>query len=161
MKHSETPVVNDRFRVLITHYDKNHAGISVAQDVESIDDAMNIAAKNYDDTDTYVVINELTEDDTWGRNWIGERYADGVVRFKRQPNDTCYIATHYLSALINGDVSGLSSEDEYQLEQFAGQYSGCRFDVVTEEFGEMNTYFTTCEVCGNKAMCAKVQVFAS
>jgi len=160
MKHSETPVVNDRFRVLITHFDQSHAGISVAQDVESVDEAMNIASKNYDDTDTYVVINELTEDDKWGRNWIGQREYDGVVRFKRQANDTCHIATHYLSALINGDVSGLEANDEYLLEQFVGQYQGCRFDVVTEEFGEMTTYFTTCEVCDNQAMCAKVKVYA-
>jgi len=146
-------------RVLITHYE-GFEGVSVAQDVESVDDAMNIAMKNYDGADTCVVINELTEGDTWGRNWIGERYADGVVRFKRQPNDTCYIATHYLSALVNLDVSGLSSEDEWHLEEFRSQYRGCRFDVVTEEFGEMTTYFTACEVCDEKAMCAKVQVFA-
>lgn len=146
-------------RVLITHYE-GFNGVSVAQDVESIDDAMNIAMKNYDDTDTYVVINELTDDDTWGRNWIGERHADGVVRFKRQANDMCDIATHYLSALINGDVSGLEANDEYLLEQFVGQYHGCRFDVVTEEFGEMTTYFTTCEVCDKYAMCAKVKVYA-
>jgi len=146
-------------RVLITHYE-GFDGVSVAHDVESIDDAMNIAMKNYDDTDTYVVINELTEDDEWGRNWIGERHADGVVRFKRQPNDTCHIATHYLSALINGDVSGFDAGDEYLLEQFVGQYPGCVFEVVTEEFGEMTTYFTTCEVCDEYAMCAKVKVFA-
>lgn len=147
-------------RVLITHYE-GFNGVSVAQDVESVDDAMNIAMKNYDDTDTYVVINELTDDDSWGRNWIGERHADGVVRFKRQPNDTCHIATHYLPALINGDVSGFEADDEYLLEQFVGQYHGCRFEVVTEEFGEMTTYFTTCEVCDKYAMCAKVKVFAS
>ena len=147
-------------RVLITHYDQSHAGISVAQDVESVDEAMNIASKNYDDTDTRVVINELTEDDEWGRNWVGERYADGVVRFKRQPNDICYIATHYLSALINDDESGLSSEDEWHLHDFVGQYHGCRFEVVTEEFGEMTTYFTACEVCDKQAMCAKVKVYA-
>lgn len=146
-------------RVLITHYE-GFNGVSVAQDVESIDDAMNIAMKNYDDTDTSVVINELTDDDTWGRNWIGERHADGMVRFKRQHNDTCHIATHYLSALINGDVSGLEANDEYLLEQFVGQYHGCHFEVVTEEFGEMTTYFTTCEVCDEYAMCAKVKVFA-
>ena len=146
-------------RVLITHYE-GFEGVSVAQDVESIDEAMNIASKNYDGADTCVVINELTEGDTWARNWVGERYADGVVRFKRQPNDTCYIATHYLSALINDDVSGLSSEDEWYLHEFVGQYHGCRFEVITEEFGEMATYFTACEVSDKRAMCAKVQVFA-
>jgi hypothetical protein len=87
--------------------------------------------------------------------------ADGVVRFKRQANDTCHIATHYLSALINGDVSGLEAGDEYLLEQFVGQYHGCRFDVVTNDDFEMDTYFTTCEVCDKYAMCAKVKVFAS
>lgn len=147
-------------RVLITHYE-GFNGVSVAQDVESVDDAMNIAMKNYDDTDTSVVINELTDDDSWGRNWIGERHADGVVRFKRQANDVCYIATHYLSTLINDDVSGLDAGDEYLLVQFVDSYLGCRFDVVTEEFGEMTTYFTTCEVCNKSAMCAKVKVFAS
>lgn len=146
-------------RVLITHYE-GFNGVSVAQDVESIDDAMNIAMKNYDDTDTSVVINELTDDDTWGRNWIGQREYDGVVRFKRQANDLCHIATHYLPALINGDVSGFEANDEYLLEQFVGQYHGCRFEVSTEEFGEMTTYFTTCDVCGKYAMCAKVKVFA-
>jgi hypothetical protein len=147
-------------RVLITHY-AGFDGVSVAQDVESVDDAMNIAMKNYDDTDTYVVINELTEDDKWGRNWVGEMEADGVVRFKRQANDVCHVASHYLSALINGDVSGLEAGDEYLLEQFVGQYHGCRFEVVAEEFGQMDTYFTTCEVCDKYAMCAKVKVFAS
>lgn len=147
-------------RVLITHYE-GFEGVSVAHEVESVDDAMNIAMKNYDGADTYVVINELTDDDTWGRNWIGERHADGVVRFKRQANDVCHIATHYLPALINGDVSGFDAGDEYHLEQFVGQYQGCRFEVVTEEFGEMTTYFTTCEVCDKYAMCAKVKVFAA
>lgn len=147
-------------RVLITHYDKDHAGISQSHDVRHVEHAMEIASKSYDDTDTYVVINELTEDDAWGRNWIGERKANGNVRFKRQANDVCHIATHYLSALINGDVSGLEANDEYLLEQFVGQYHGCRFDVLAEEFGEMDTYFTTCDVCGKYAMCAKVNVFA-
>jgi len=147
-------------KVLITHFDKNRAGISVSRDVDSLEDAMNFASELYEDTDTFVVINELTEGDKWGRNWVGERHADGVVRFKRRANDTCYIATHYLSALINGDVSGFDSGDEYHLEEFVAQYQGCRFDVVTEEFGEMTTYFTTCEVCDKYAMCAKVKVFA-
>lgn len=147
-------------RFLVTHSSQRHESVSVAQDFESVDDAMNWASKNYDDTDTYVVINELTEGDKWGRNWIGQREYDGVVRFKRQVNDICYIATHYLPALISGDVSGCDAGDEWHLEEFAGQYQGCRFEVVTEEFGEMTTYFKTCEVCEKKAVCAKVKVFA-
>jgi len=149
-------------RVLITHYEESDGreyAVSVAQDVESIDDAMNIATNRY--VDSKVVINELTEDDEWGRNWVGEMEADGVVRFKRQANDVCHVASHYLSALINGDVSGLEAGDEYLLEQFVGQYHGCRFDVVTNDDFEMDTYFTTCEVCDKYAMCAKVKVFAS
>ena len=137
-------------RVLITHYE-GFEGVSVAQDVESVDEAMNIAMKNYDGADTCVVINELTEGDTWGRNWIGERYADGVVNSSVSPTT---LATSPPTTCLRSSIltCRVSVRGRVASREFRSQYEGCQFDVVTEEFGEMTTYFTACEVCDEKAM---------
>ena len=72
--------------------------------------------------------------------------------------DTISIAGHYLSALINGDYSGLSESDENDLDNWFKEYkdSGATyiFDVDSEDAD-----FTTDCVTGLKADCYTVQVF--
>jgi len=63
---------------------------------------------------------------------------------------TYKMATHFLSALINGDESGLSDDEAAQLHAFEQSLPrGGVWDVIDD-----GNNFTRCEVCDLHADCA-------
>jgi len=71
---------------------------------------------------------------------------------KRSDSIEYHISAHYLSALINGDLTGLSDAEEIQLQDF--EYQAQQDAPIGFEFGHFdvpNDYeadFDTCEVSG-------------
>jgi len=70
---------------------------------------------------------------------------------KRSDSIEYHISAHYLSALINGDYSGLTDKEEFQLEEFEYQV---QCDAPTGfEFGHFDVpadyveHFGLCEIC--------------
>lgn len=75
---------------------------------------------------------------------------------------TFYVASHFLPALINGDWSGMNTDDEYALNQFNKdvQHLMDRQNVLTWHWStdadDEGDNFRHCEVTGLKAMCSKL-----
>ena len=73
---------------------------------------------------------------------------------------TFNMGAHFLSAIINGDYSGLSDQDETDLNRFMDnlpdefQLRGGHFDLVEDEGN-----FSRCEVCGLYADCVEVRLY--
>jgi len=66
------------------------------------------------------------------------------------------ISEHLISALINGDYSGLNSEEEKLLNDFVSQYSDYKnatWDVVSQEGN-----FIDCDVTGLFSTCYDVKL---
>ena len=66
------------------------------------------------------------------------------------------ISEHLISALINGDFSGLNSEEKKLLNDFVSQYSDYKnatFDVTSEE-----GHFIDCDVTGLFSNCYDVKL---
>jgi len=68
---------------------------------------------------------------------------------------TYHLAGHYLPALINGDYSGLSDQEEAELNAWidALPVTG-HFDVISEE-----SDFKQCEICELHADCYEVRLY--
>ena len=82
--------------------------------------------------------------------------------------DTITIGSHFLPALINGDLSGLEPGEEFRLEEEHGHYiSEAAYahpnrDVATiiyDPIGE-ESHFARCQWCGLMADCYDVNVIA-
>jgi phage gp45-like len=71
---------------------------------------------------------------------------------KRSDSIEYHISAHYLSALINGDITGLSDAEEIQLQDF--EYQAQQDAPAGFEFGhfsyspDYSEDFANCEVCG-------------
>jgi hypothetical protein len=68
------------------------------------------------------------------------------------------ISTHFASAIINGDYSGLNDQDEAELTQFldALPVNNGHFDLVNYD-GEF--FFSRCEVCGLYSECLEIRLY--
>ena len=62
------------------------------------------------------------------------------------------VSEHFVSAIINDDRTGLSDEEEAEMDLFLAD-AGRHFTLVVNEYGDAMPYFTRCEVCNQLAMC--------
>jgi hypothetical protein len=68
---------------------------------------------------------------------------------------TYHLAGHYLPALINGDYSGLTDQEEKELTAFIDSLPVTgHFDIISEE-----SYFKRCEICELHANCYEVRLY--
>jgi hypothetical protein len=68
---------------------------------------------------------------------------------------TYHLAGHYLPALINGDYSGLTDQEEKELTAFIDSLPVTgHFDIVSEE-----SYFKRCKICELHANCYEVRLY--
>jgi hypothetical protein len=76
------------------------------------------------------------------------------------------VSQHYLSALINGDESGLDKSDRALIADFLGQFEGstsvCLAEVEDYQTGEkveqIDPEFRRCQISGLKSDCFVVSV---
>jgi hypothetical protein len=79
---------------------------------------------------------------------------------KRSDSIEYHISAHYLSALVNGDLTGLTEAEEFQLEEFEYQvecdtpagFNFGHFDAPSDYEAD----FDTCEVSGLKSQVVPV-----
>jgi hypothetical protein len=71
---------------------------------------------------------------------------------------TFNIGSHFLSAIINGDYSGLSDQEEANLNYFMDNLpvKNGHFDLANYE-GE--TFFSDCEICGFYSDCLEIRLY--
>jgi hypothetical protein len=71
---------------------------------------------------------------------------------------TFNIGSHYLSAIINGDYSGLSDQDETDLNRFMDTLpvKNGHFDLIDYD-GE--TFFSECDVSGLFSECYEARLY--
>jgi hypothetical protein len=68
---------------------------------------------------------------------------------------TYHLAGHYLPALINGDFTGLSDQEEAELNTWIDSLSvSGHFDVISEE-----SDFRLCDICELHADCYEVRLY--
>jgi hypothetical protein len=67
------------------------------------------------------------------------------------------IAGHYLTAIVNGDYSGLSDEEENDLNRFLSEANN--LDNATWDLPEDEPHFAICEICGLHADCYTVKLY--
>lgn len=141
-------------RVYITSYPRlvERAESTLIADVDTKEEAFDLAMRQWSDDLKCVRIEEVV-DEGWPRTWTLTWPLLPCIQ--QSPNDYCDVGYHLVSALINGDVSGIDSEDEHQLEEFVGQYPNC---VFTPDENEES--FTRCEVTGKYNNCVTIKVFA-
>lgn len=66
------------------------------------------------------------------------------------------VCTHYLSAIINGDYSGLEDNDEKDLNEFLDRLpKGATIDIQADSHNE----FTRDEVTGLHADCETIEIW--
>jgi len=144
-------------KVHITSYPRlvERAESTLIADVDTKEEAFDLAMRQWSDDLKCVRIEEVV-DEGFPRTW---RLTDGS-QIERSPNDYCDVGYHLVSALINGDVSGIESEDEHQLDEFVAQYPNCVFTPDENEQGFIEERFTRCEVTGKYNNCVTIKVFA-
>ena len=68
------------------------------------------------------------------------------------------VAGHFLSYLINGDVSGMTDEEERQVYAFEAEAMGviqnCHWSYESDE----ESFFARCEICDLMADCITLQL---
>lgn len=67
------------------------------------------------------------------------------------------ISEHLLSAIVNGDYSGLDNDEENELNRFlstANQYENATWDMPEHE----DPHFAFCDVTGLRANCFDVKL---
>ena len=141
-------------RVAVTAYPllTEHVPVTLIADVDTKEEAFSLAELQWSDDLKCVRIEEVV-DEGWPRTW-NLTWSDDMPRIERSPNDYCDVGYHLVSALINGDVSGIESEDEHHLEDFIEQYPNCVFTP------DENESFTRCEVTDKHNNCVTIKVFA-
>lgn len=73
--------------------------------------------------------------------------------YKEEDGRLIYLVSQtFVVAIINDDRTGLSDQDEEDLDTFLEQ-EGRHFTLVVNEYGDAIQYFTRCEVCNYLAMC--------
>lgn len=107
-----------------------------------------------------ITIEEMSDSD-WPRRWRLQWPVGGEAQIRSVPNDRCDVGYHLVSALINGDVSGLDAGDEHHLEEFVAQYPDCVFDPEENEDGHIEESFAQCDVTGKYNNCVRIKVFGS
>jgi len=146
-------------RVYITSYPRlvERAETTLIADVDTKEEAFDLAMRQWSDDLNCVRIEEVV-DEGWPRTWTLTWPL--LPRIQQSPNDYCDVGYHLVSALINGDVSGIESEDEHQLEEFVGQYPNCVFTPDENEEAIIEESFARCEVTGKHNNCVTIKVFA-
>ena len=147
-------------RVHITAYPLlvERAPVTLIADVDTKEEAFSLAELQWSDDLKCVRIEEVVAEG-WPRLW-NLTYPSGTARIERSPNDYCDVGYHLVSALINGDVSGLDPEDEHHLEDFIAEYPNCVFTPDENEEGVIEESFARCEVTGKHNNCVTIKVFA-
>jgi hypothetical protein len=125
--------------------------------VDTKEEAFDLAMRQWSDDLKCVRIEEVV-DEGWPRRWTLTWPL--LPQIERSPNDYCDVGYHLVSALINGDVSGIESDDEHQLEEFIAQYPNCVFTPDENEEGIIEESFARCEVTGTYNNCVTIKVFA-
>lgn len=71
---------------------------------------------------------------------------------------TYEIGSHYASAIINGDYSGLNKQEQAELDQFLDTLpvQNGHFDLVNYD-GE--GFFSRCDVCGLYSDCLEMRLY--
>ena len=75
---------------------------------------------------------------------------------------TYKISTSYMTAIINNDYSGLSDEEEKQIEDFlstAGLVGFSNLRDATFEITEEDPHYALCEICDLYAECYVVRLY--
>lgn len=141
-------------KVAVTAYPllTEHVPVTLIADVDTKEEAFSLAELQWSDDLKCVRIEEVV-DEGWPRTW-NLTWSDDMPRIERSPNDYCDVGYHLVSALINGDVSGIDVEDEHHLEDFIEQYPNCVFTP------DENESFTRCEVTDKHNNCVTIKVFA-
>jgi hypothetical protein len=114
--------------------------VTLIADVDTKEEAFSLAELQWSDDLKCVRIEEVVDEGfprTWTLTWF-----DDMPRIERSPNDYCDVGYHLVSALINGDVSGIE------------QYPNCVFEP---DEGES---FAKCEVTDKHNNCVRVKVYA-
>ena len=132
--------------------------VTLIADVDTKEEAFGLAKRQWSDDLKCVRIEEVV-DEGWSRTW-SLTWPDDTPRIEQSPNDYCDVGYHLVSALINGDVSGLDPEDEHHLEDFIAQYPNCVFTPDENEEGIIEEVITKCEVTGMTNQCVTIKVFA-
>jgi hypothetical protein len=144
-------------RVYITSYPLLVERATLIADVDTKEEAFDLAMRQWSDDLKCVRIEEVV-DEGWPRRWTLTWPL--LPQIERSPNDYCDVGYHLVSALINGDVSGIESDDEHQLEEFIAQYPNCVFTPDENEEGIIEESFARCEVTGTYNNCVTIKVFA-
>ena len=118
-------------------------------------------AKDLWNNDLRAITIEEVSDSDWPRRWRLQWPIGGEAQIRSVPNDRCDVGYHLVSALINGDVSGLDAGDEHHLEEFVAQYPDCVFDPEENEDGHIEESFALCDVTGKYNNCVRIKVFGS
>ena len=119
--------------------------------MDTKEEAFDLAMRQWSDDLESVHIEEVV-DEGWPRTW---RLTWPLLpKIERIPNDYCDVGYHVVSALINGDVSGIDAEDEHHLEDFIEQYPNCVFTP------DENESFAKCEVTEKYNNCVRMKVYA-
>lgn len=139
-------------RVCITPFARSLTSASLIADVDTKEEAFDLAMRQWSDDTKGVRIEEVV-DEGWPRRWTLTWPL--LPQIERSPNDYCDVGYHLVSALINGDVSGIDAEDEHHLEDFIAQYPNCVFEVE-----DSDQSFAKCEVTGTYNNCVTIKVFA-
>jgi hypothetical protein len=140
-------------KVAVTAYPllTEHVPVTLFADVDTKEEAFDLAMRQWSDDLESVHIEEVVDHDyprTWTLTW------PLLPKIERIPNDYCDVGYHLVSALINGDVSGIDAEDEHHLEDFIEQYPNCVFEP---DEGES---FAKCEVTEKYNNCVRMKVYA-
>ena len=146
-------------KVHITSYPQlvERAETTLIADVDTKEEAFDLAMRQWSDDLESVHIEEVV-DEGWPRTW---RLTWPLLpKIERIPNDYCDVGYHLVSALINGDVSGIDAEDEHHLEDFIAQYPNCVFTPDENGEGIIEESFARCEVTGKHNNCVTIKVFA-
>ena len=144
-------------RVYITSYPLLVERATLIADVDTKEEAFDLAMRQWSDDLKCVRIEEVV-DEGWPRRWTLTWPL--LPQIERSPNDYCDVGYHLVSALINGDVSGIDAEDEHHLEDFIAQYPNCVFTPDENEEGIIEESFARCEVTGTYNNCVTIKVFA-
>ena len=142
----------------ITAYPLELPPVTLVADVDTKEEAFDLAKRQWSDDLRCVRIEEVVEEG-WPRTW-NLTWPDSS-RIERLPNDRCDVGYHLVSPLISGDVSGIDSEDEHHLEEFVAQYPNCVFTPDENEEGVIEENISRCDVTGMMNQCVTIKVFAA
>jgi len=71
-----------------------------------------------------------------------------------------WVSRHLNAALMYGDMSGLSDEDEALVNKFMSERSDFTVYEFQDDLGEFHYDLTKCSIVGKLSECVQVRVFA-